>query len=122
VHADTPGDLSPERVDEKVRWVREAAAAAGRDVAAIELTTLSFVVSITDDPNPLREALARNSSMSADQIADCPLFITGSAAEICDTLERRRERTGISYVVIQGKDPALLESFAEAAVEPLAGK
>jgi probable F420-dependent oxidoreductase len=122
VHADTPGDLSPERVDEKVRWVREAAAAAGRDAAAIELTTLSFVVAITDDPRSLREALARNSPMTVEQIADCPLFITGSANEIRDTLERRRERTGISYVVIQGKDPKLLESFAESIVAPLAGR
>ena len=122
VHADTPGDLSPERVLEKVRWVREAAEAAGRDPNAIELTTLSFVVAITDDPKPLREALARNSPMTVEQIADCPLFITGSPAEIRDTLERRRETTGISYVVIQGKDPALLESFAEAVVAPLAGQ
>jgi probable F420-dependent oxidoreductase len=122
VHADTPGDLSPERVLEKVGWVREAAAAAGRSMDAIELTTLSFVVAITDDPKPLREALARSSPMSVEQIADCPLFLTGSAAEIRDTLERRREKTGISYVVIQGKEPALLESFAEAVVEPLAGK
>jgi probable F420-dependent oxidoreductase len=122
VHADTPGDLSPERVLEKVRWVREAAEAGGRDPSAIELTTLSFVVAITDDPKPLREALARNSPMTVEQIADCPLFITGSPAEIRDTLERRREATGISYVVIQGKDPALLESFAEAVVAPLAGR
>ena len=92
------------------------------DLEAIELTTLSFVVAITDDPKPLREALARNSPMSVEQVADCPLFITGSAAEIRDTLERRRDRTGISYVVIQGKDPALLESFAEAVVAPLAGR
>ena len=74
------------------------------------------------DPKPLREALARNSPMSVEEIADCPLFITGSGAEIRDTLERRRERTGISYVVIQGKDPALLETFAEAIVAPLAGR
>ena len=122
VHADTPGDLSPERVLEKVRWVREAAQAAGRDPSALELTTLSFVVAITDDPKPLREALARNSPMTVEQVADCPLFITGSPTEIRDTLERRRETTGISYVVIQGKDPALLESFAEAVVAPLAGR
>ena len=122
VHADTAGDLSPERVLEKVGWVREAAAEAGRDEGAIELTTLSFVVAITDDPKPLREALARNSPMTVDEIADCPLFITGSASEIRDTLERRRERTGISYVVIQGKDPELLERFSEAVVTPLAGK
>jgi len=122
VHADTPGDLSPERVLEKVGWVREAAAAAGRPADAIELTTLSFVVAITDDPKPLREALAGNSPMSVEEIADCPLFLTGSPSEIRDTLERRREKTGISYIVIQGKDPTLLESFAEAVVVPLAGK
>ena len=122
VHADTPGDLSPERVLEKVRWVREAAVAAGRDPDAIELTTLSFVVAITDDPKPLRESLARNSGMTVEQVADCPLFLTGGPAEIRDTLERRRERTGISYVVVQGRDPALLERFAEAVVAPLAGK
>lgn len=122
VHADTPGDLSPEKVAEKVGWVREAASAAGRDPDAIELTTLTFVVAITDDPRSLREALARNSPMTPEQVADCPLFITGSPAEIRDTLERRRERTGISYVVIQGKDPELLERFAEAVVLPLAGK
>jgi probable F420-dependent oxidoreductase len=122
VQANTPGDLSPERVREKVGWVREAAQAAGRDPDAIELTTLSFVVAITDDPKPLREALARNSPMSIEQIADCPLFLTGSAAEIRDTLERRRETTGISYIVIQGKDPAQLEAFAKAVVAPLAGR
>jgi probable F420-dependent oxidoreductase len=122
VHADTPGDLSPENVAKKVGWVREAASAAGRDPDAIELTTLAFVVAITDDAGPLRAALAKNSPMTPEQIADCPLFITGSAAEICDTLERRREKTGISYVVIQGKDEALLEQFAEAVVAPLAGK
>lgn len=122
VHADTPGDLSPENVVKKVGWVREAASAAGRDPDAIELTTLAFVVAITDDAGPLRAALAKNSPMTPEQIADCPLFITGSAAEIRDTLERRREKTGISYVVIQGKDEALLEQFAEAVVAPLAGK
>ncbi len=122
VHADTPGDLSPARVVEKVGWVREAAAAAGRDPDAIELTTLSFVVAITDDPKPLREALARSSPMTPEEVADCPLFLTGSAAEIRDTLERRRERTGISYVVIQGVDAEALERFAEAVVAPLAGK
>jgi probable F420-dependent oxidoreductase len=122
VTVDAMQDATAERTREKVRWVKEAAAAAGRDVEALEWNALVFVAAVTDDPKPLREALARNSPMSVEEIADCPLFITGSAAEIRDTLERRRERTGISYVVIQGKDPALLESFAEAVVAPLAGR
>jgi alkanesulfonate monooxygenase SsuD/methylene tetrahydromethanopterin reductase-like flavin-dependent oxidoreductase (luciferase family) len=60
--------------------------------------------------------------MSEDQVADCPLFLTGSPAELRDRLEKRREETGISYSVVQGKDLATIEQFAEAVVEPLAGK
>jgi hypothetical protein len=59
--------------------------------------------------------------MSAEQVADCPLFLTGSASEIRERLERRREETGISYIVIQGGDRAVLESFAKEIAEPLAG-
>ncbi len=122
VTPDTPGDLAPERVREKTSWVREAALRAGRDPDAIEFNTLSFVLSVSDDPKPLREALAKNTGMTVEQIADCPLFLTGSAAELRDRLQRRREQTGISYVVVQGGKFEALETFAEAVVAPLAGK
>jgi len=119
---ETPADLAPERVREKVGWVREAAAKAGRDPEALEFSSLSFVVAISDDPKPLREALARSSGMSVEEVADAPLFLTGSASEIRERLLRRREETGISYVVIQGRDEAVLERFAEAVVAPLSGR
>jgi probable F420-dependent oxidoreductase len=122
VTAATPADLAPERVREKVGWVREAAEAAGRDPAAIELQSLVFVTAITDDPRGLREALSRSSGMTAAQVADCPLFLTGPASEIRERLEKRREETGISYVVIQGRDPAVVERFAADVVAPLAGR
>ena len=118
----TPADLAPERVREKTNWVREAAARAGRDPDALEFNSLSFVLAVSDDPKPLREVLARNTGMSIEQIADCPLFLTGSAAELRDRLERRREQTGISYIVVQGGKPEALESFAQSVVAPLAGK
>ncbi len=122
VTAATPADLAPERVREKTNWVREAAARAGRDPDAIEFNSLSFVLAVSDDPKPMREALARNTGMSVEQVADCPLFLTGSAAELRDRLERRREQTGISYIVVQGGKPEVLETFAESVVAPLAGK
>ena len=122
VTPETPADLAPERVREKTDWVREAAAKAGRDPDALEFNSLSFVLAVSDDPKPLREALARNTGMSVEQIADCPLFLTGSAAELRDRLQRRREQTGISYVVVQGGKPEALESFAQSVVAPLAGK
>jgi probable F420-dependent oxidoreductase len=115
-------DATAEHTLEKVRWVRDAAAAAGRDPDALEWNALVFVTAVTDDPRPVREALARNGGMSEEQVAACPLYLTGSAEEIRDTLERRREAFGIHYVVIQGRDEDTLASFAEKVVAPLAGK
>ena len=60
-----------------------------------------------------------SSGMTVEQVANCPLFLTGSASEIRDRLEQRREDAGISYTVIQAGDDALLEAFAKEIVEPL---
>jgi probable F420-dependent oxidoreductase len=121
ITAKTALDVTPESVRQKIRWVREAARAAGRDPDAIELNALVFVAAITDDPQAMREMVAANTGMPAAQVADCPLFLIGSGSELRDTLQRRREQTGISYIVIQGQDPAQLERFAKDIVEPLAG-
>jgi probable F420-dependent oxidoreductase len=118
----TVHDLAPERVREKIGWVREAAEAAGRDFEALELQSLIFVTAVTDDPRPVRELVSKQTGMSVDDVARCAGFLTGPASEIRDRLERRREETGISYVVVQGGDPAALERFAEAVVAPLAGR
>ncbi len=115
-------DITPERVRRKIDWVNAAAAAAGRDPAAIELNALVFVAAITDSPQPMREMVAANTGMAIDHVAQSPLFLIGSPAEIRDTLQKRREQTGISYIVIQGQDQTQVEHFARAVVEPLTGK
>jgi probable F420-dependent oxidoreductase len=122
ITAETPADSAPAMIRKKVAWVREGAERAGRNPDEIELNSLTFVVAITDDPRSLREALAKSSSMTPEQVADCPLFLTGSASEIRERLQKRREETGISYVVIQGGNPGVLESFAKEIVEPLSGR
>lgn len=119
VTAETPADSAPERIREKIRWVRESAEKAGRNPDEIEFNSLTFVTAIKDDVAGLRDSLAKSSGMTAEQVADCPLFLTGSAQEIRERLEKRREETGISFVVIQGDDVATLESFAKEIVEPL---
>ncbi|MBW2314655.1 MAG: TIGR03621 family F420-dependent LLM class oxidoreductase [Deltaproteobacteria bacterium] len=122
VTGDTARDLSPESVREKIGWVRAAAEKAGRDADALEFNSLAFVVGIADDVSGLRQGLAGNTGMTPEEVADCPLFLTGSPAELRDRLEKRREETGISYSVIQGQDLGVIEQFAEAVVEPLTGK
>jgi probable F420-dependent oxidoreductase len=119
ITAATPADSTPERTLAKVQWVRAAAEEAGRNPDEIEFNALTFVTAITDDPAPLRENLAKSSGMTVEQVADCPLFLTGSASEIRERLEKRREETGISYIVVQGGDDAVLESFAKEIVGPL---
>jgi probable F420-dependent oxidoreductase len=121
ITAETPADSAPEMIRKKIAWVREGAEQAGRNPDDIEFNSLTFVVAISDDPSGLREVLGKRSGMTAEQVADCPLFLTGSAAEIRERLEKRREETGISYIVIQGGDQAVLETFAKEIVEPLAG-
>jgi len=116
---ETAADLTPDRTLQKVEWARAAAAAAGRDVDALEFNSLVFVVALTDDPSGIRGALSKSSGMSVDEVADCPLFLTGSASEIRERLELRREKTGISYIVIQGGDFDLAEQFAEDVIAPL---
>ena len=115
-------DITPESIRQKISWVHAAAESAGRDPAALELNALVFVAAVTDEPKPMREMVAANTGMPVDQVAECPLFLIGSGAQLRDTLQQRRERTGISYFVIQGQDPAQIERFAEEIVAPLAGK
>jgi probable F420-dependent oxidoreductase len=122
ITADTAADLAPERMQQKIDWIRAGADAASRSLDDIELNSLTFVVAITDDPAGIRDALSKGSGMTPDQVAACPLFLTGSGQEIRDRLEQRREALGISYVVIQGKNAEVLEGFAREVVEPLAGK
>jgi probable F420-dependent oxidoreductase len=122
VTPETIRDLSPERVREKVRWVRESAQAAGRDADAIELQSLVFAVAITDDARGIREAFAKQAGLTPEQVTESALTLLGSASEVRERLLKRREETGISYVVIQGGDLATVEGFAEAVVDPLGGR
>ena len=121
ISGETLTDVTADRVREKILWVHEAARAAGRDPDELELSVLVFGVDITDDSKAAREAVAGNSPLSPDQVANSPFFIIGSGGEIRDALEQRRDEMGISYIVIQGQDPLKVERFAEDVVAPLAG-
>jgi probable F420-dependent oxidoreductase len=115
----TGAELTAETAREKVGWVRDAAARAGRDPDQLELLAMAFLVAIGPDPKGVREAVARNTGLTVEQVADSPLYLTGSPAEIQDRLQKRRDATGISSVVLQGNDFALLERFAEEVIAPL---
>jgi probable F420-dependent oxidoreductase len=116
-------DLAPQRVREKVGWMREGALAAGRDPDSIELNALVTELHVSDDPGAVRRRLAADHGMSEAEVAGCPMYLTGSLSEIHDGLVQRREDTGINYLIlVDTGEPGLVERFAQQIVEPLTGK
>jgi len=99
--------------ERKLAVVREA---AGDRFATLEINTLVFVNTVTDDTEGTAEEVGARLGTGADEVLRHPHLLVGSVASICETLRERRERFGISYVVIQ-RD---MEAFAPVVAE-LAG-
>ena len=88
----------PERIDEKVGWLREG---AGDRFDDIEINAWLAVAEVTDD-TPAMSPTVMGELFSADpkDVLASPLTLIGSIAECADRLRERRERWGYSYTVI----------------------
>jgi alkanesulfonate monooxygenase SsuD/methylene tetrahydromethanopterin reductase-like flavin-dependent oxidoreductase (luciferase family) len=83
--------------DQKVAWVRDA---AGDRFDSLELEIGAYFTFVTDQGQATAEAMAPRMGLTVDQMLDHPHALIGSVDTICDELERRRERYGISYVTV----------------------
>lgn len=111
---DAAADSVAEMIDQKVEWIREGAGARFDD---LELQIRYFFAAITDDRKGLGEAAAPAFGLEAEVALESGIACVGTVDEICDQLLARRDRWGVSYIVI-GDD--LYEAFAPV-VERLAG-
>jgi probable F420-dependent oxidoreductase len=91
---------------QRVEWVR---AGAGDRFDQLELQVLTFLVQVVPNAAEVFEQVAPMFSVSPEEAAEIPLAIVGTVDEIVETLQRRREELGISYIVVQ-----------EDALEPFA--
>jgi len=89
-----------EVVDEKVAWIREAAAAAGR-TDDIELQLQIFATVVTDDKMGTVEKFAPAFGLPPEVVANAPFFQIGTIDHIKENIQMMRERWGISYIVCQ---------------------
>lgn len=92
-------DGHPERIDEKVTWVREG---AGSRFEELELNAWLAAAEITEHSSAAAEFLAEVFGVPAADALSSPLVLIGSRAEIGERLAERRERWGYSYHVIPG--------------------
>lgn len=112
-------DATPEALEEKISWVREAAGARFDD---LELGILVAQVFTTEDREQAAQfistTLAAGYNISTDVILQAPYLLLGTIDQICDDLIARRERYGISYINIFENS---LEAMAPV-IARLAGK
>ena len=99
-----------EATDEKVGWIKEA---AGDRFAAIELSVTVFVANVTDDRDTVAGALAAGLRSEPDEILQTPHFLIGTVEQIVEDLLARRERFGISYVVVPDEAAVSLAPVVE---------
>jgi probable F420-dependent oxidoreductase len=112
-----PASVASSGADEtaqKLDWVRGG---AGDRFDDIELEIGGYFVVISDDPEGTLEAMASRFGVGAAEFAAHPHALIGSVDSICDTLQERRERYGISFVTIPQRN---LDDFAPV-VARLAG-
>jgi probable F420-dependent oxidoreductase len=86
--------------DEKVAWIKEA---AGDRLEDIELSVTIFVANLTGDRESAATAMAAGLGAEASDVLDLPHFLIGSVDDLVEDLVRRRDRYGISYVIVPGE-------------------
>jgi probable F420-dependent oxidoreductase len=94
--ASAQDSLAPQ-TDRKVEWVR---AAAGDRLDDIEIQIRFFVTKVTHDRAGFAEAIAPMFGVGPEDALESAAVLVGSVDEIVDQLQRRRERWGLSYVVV----------------------
>ncbi|HSK37150.1 MAG TPA: TIGR03621 family F420-dependent LLM class oxidoreductase [Actinomycetota bacterium] len=99
VTTDLLEDATAERIDQKVAWVREAAAAAGRRPDEVELQLNLLVCQVTGRAGQASRAVSSLAGGADPGLLEkSPAVLAGSVGQCVEALQERRERFGISYV------------------------
>jgi probable F420-dependent oxidoreductase len=98
VDAAAAADTVASAWDRKVTWVKDA---AGDRFDDLEINCLTYTTIITDDRDGMAERLAPVFGVDPPEVPEIPHAFVGTVDEICDDLEQRRARWGVSYYVIQ---------------------
>jgi probable F420-dependent oxidoreductase len=114
IGADGVQTSTAELTEQKVAWVKRA---AGTRFDAIELEIGAYFTFVGDAGDAMAEGMGNAFGLSADAMRAHPHALFGSVDAICEELQRRRERYGISYVTV---GDAQMDDFAPV-VARLAG-
>ena len=102
------------RIEEQLGWVR---AGAGERFEDVVISVSAHHLRKGEHPDEAAGELAATWGTTPEKVLASPHVLLGSTGEIIETLQERRERYGISYVVFLGADVGDVESI----VSTLAG-
>lgn len=83
--------------DEKVSWIKEV---AGSRFEHIELGLTIFNASVTDDRDTVAAAFGPMFGLEPRDVLEIPHFLVGTVEQIVEDLRARRERFGVSHIVL----------------------
>jgi len=104
-----PNERTEAALGQKVALLREV---AGERFAAIELNYGFRKIILTEDRQQVAEQFAREraeTGVTAEQVLADPYLFIGTVEQMVETLQRRREQFGISYLQVFFQD---MEAFA----------
>ena len=103
-----------EETQKRIGYVHEA---AGDRLNELEMNVMVFINLITEDAAGMAERVSGGFGMSADDVMRSPHALIGSTEQIEDTIIRRREEFGFTYVTFSSD---VVEAMAPV-VKRLAG-
>ncbi len=89
--------ITPADSAEQVAIVREA---AGARFSEIELNVFAARVEVTDNQQSAVDTLASQLQLQPDQVRSSNSFLLGSVDAIVEQLQERRDRLGVSYIMV----------------------
>ena len=99
-----------EATDEKLTWIREA---AGDRFDQIELGVWILQAHVTEDREGLASALGPRVGLDTPDVLAIPHVLVGTVEQIAEDLIARRERYGISHIVVPGQAAEALAPVVE---------
>jgi probable F420-dependent oxidoreductase len=87
--------------DQKVQWIRDA---AGDRFEELELNMVVPDLQITSNRRAEAERLVDRYDLEPEEVLQVPHLWLGTVDEICEDLQTRRDRWGVSYVVVIARD------------------
>jgi probable F420-dependent oxidoreductase len=101
-------DLSRDRVLEKIAWVRDGAATAGRAWDEVELEMNLWLARITrtvDEGRDFLDRVASTHDVDPGLLAESPSVLVGTVEQCIDTLQQRRDELGFTCFQLDAGHP-----------------